>query len=323
MGIPLTAGQVSRSLPVKVVASAGKYLPFSGYAKAASRQQEGANRAVAKTFGADAPKLTDDVMHRARKNLSRQFEEIYERNAIPITEKGARKLAEIERQASRRLTNDEGQVLRNQLDDILDNADDGVLTGQKYQAMRTALKKAEGDDKLGTAVRELRQALDDIAADAVGPQDQATLKALRSQWANFRTTENALKQNAGAGGDIRLAALWPLIRKGSTKEMRELARMGQTLLKDPINDSGTAQRTFGYNLLMGGGSLANPALIPLIAKAAIGGATVGRAANSNTLARMLARPNRGKPTSRLGDLLGGATPYTAPAAGAEYNRRDR
>jgi hypothetical protein len=146
MGIPLHASQVSQSLPVKVAASAGKYLPFSGYGKAASRQQEGVNRAVAKTFGADAPKLTDDVMQQARKRLSREFESIYNRNAVPITEKGARKLAEVEREASRRLTNDEAQVLRNQLDDILGNADDGVLTGQKYQAVRTALRKAEGND---------------------------------------------------------------------------------------------------------------------------------------------------------------------------------
>lgn len=319
MGIPLHASQVSQSLPVKVAASAGKYLPFSGYAKAASRQQEGINRAVAKTFGADAPKLTDDVMQQARQRLSKQFEDIYNRNAVPITERGARRLAEVEREASRRLTNDEAQVLRNQLDDILANADDGVLTGQKYQAVRTALRKAEGNDKLGLAVRELRQALDDIAADAVGPNDSAALNALRSQWANFRTVENALKQVSGAGGDVRLASLWPLIRKGSTKEMRDLARMGQVLLKDPIADSGTAQRTLAYNLLMGGGSIANPALIPLIAKAAAGGATIGRAANSNTLARLLTRESRGAPTSRLGALMQRGTPYAAPAAAVQYN----
>src|SRR3546814_17641466 len=71
-------------------------------------------------------------------------------------------LCRSENQAARRLTKDEAEVLRNQLDDILANADDGVLTGQKYQAVRTALRKAEGNDKLGMAVRELRQTLDDI-----------------------------------------------------------------------------------------------------------------------------------------------------------------
>src|SRR3546814_7776027 len=130
-------------------------------------------RAVAKTCRVDAPKLSDDVMHRARQELSREFETIYNRNAVPIGANGARKLVEVENQAARRLTKDEAEVLRNQLDDILANADDGVLTGQKYQAVRTALRKAEGNDKLGMAVRELRQTLDDIAADAVGPTDAA------------------------------------------------------------------------------------------------------------------------------------------------------
>src|SRR3546814_19398684 len=83
LGIPLHASQVSQSLPVKVAASAGKYLPFSGYGKAAGRQQEGINRAVAKTFGADAPRLTDEVMKRARQELSRPFETIYNPTASP------------------------------------------------------------------------------------------------------------------------------------------------------------------------------------------------------------------------------------------------
>ena len=319
MGIPVHASQVSQSLPVKVAASAGKYLPFSGYAKAASAQQTGINRAVAKTFGAESDRLSDDVMLDARRRLSTGFEEVYNRNSVPLTEQGVRKLAQVENAAMRRLTRDDAEVLRNQLDDILANAHNGVLTGQKYQAVRTALKKAEGPDKLGQAVKELRFALDDMAADAVGPSDAAKLKSLRSQWANFRTVENVLKQNSGAGGDIRLSSLWSQIRKGSTKEMRELARMGQTLLKDPIADSGTAQRTLAYNLLMGGGSIANPALIPMFAKAGLGGATLGRLANSSALARLLARDDRGMAAGKLGSLMEGAYPYVAPAL-ASYQR---
>ncbi|MGV8955565.1 MAG: hypothetical protein ACOH2M_31015, partial [Cypionkella sp.] len=103
LGIPLHASQVSQSLSVKVAASAGKYLPFSGYGKAATQQQTAINRAVAKTFGSDVPKLTDDAMHAARRKLNAGFEEVYNRNAFPITEKVARKLVQVERDASRRL----------------------------------------------------------------------------------------------------------------------------------------------------------------------------------------------------------------------------
>src|SRR3546814_19554015 len=92
LGIPLHASQVSQSLPVKVAASAGKYLPFSGYGKAAGRQQAGINRAVAKTFGADAPKMTEDVMQRARQELSRELRTTYNRHTGPICAPSTRML---------------------------------------------------------------------------------------------------------------------------------------------------------------------------------------------------------------------------------------
>ena len=99
--------------------------------------------------------------------------------------------------------------------------------------------------------------------------------------------------------------------------------MGQTLLKDPISDSGTAQRTLAYNLLMGGGSMANPALIPMFAKASLGGATLGRMANSSGLAQLLARDNRGAAATGLGGLLEGAYPYVAPALAAQQLEESR
>src|SRR3546814_16469824 len=90
-------------------------------------------------------------MQRARQELSREFETIYNRNAVPIGANGARKLVEVENQAARRLTKDEAEVLRNQLDDILANADDGVLTGQKYQAVRTARSEERRVGKEGVS----------------------------------------------------------------------------------------------------------------------------------------------------------------------------
>src|SRR3546814_18089741 len=101
--------------------------------------------------------------------------------------------------------------------------------------------------------------------------------------------------------------------------MRELARMGQTVLKYPISDTGTAQRTLLYNLVMGTGSIANPALIPLIAKAAAGGATIGRAANSNTLAKLLARESRGVPTRSEARRVGKECVSTCRSRWSPYN----
>lgn len=317
-GIPLRADQVTQSAPLRAAAAVTKWLPFSGAGRSAQKQQEAFNAAVGRSFGLEgAPVLTDDAMRGARRALSDKFEGIYARNDVALSPAAVRKLAEIEGQAARRLTKDEADVVRNQLDDILANADDGVLTGQKYQAVRSMLQRAEGPDKVGSSVKELRKALDDIAADAVGPEDAATLKKVRSQWANLRTTEDALKQVSGAAGNVKPASLYPLIRKGSTKEMRHLAKIGQNVLKDVVPDSGTAQRAMYQSLLTGSGTAgvagaaAGLGVIVPVAKMAAIGALAGRGLNSNVGSKLL---EQGKPTKGLARLLQ-SSPRVLPAAG--------
>lgn len=317
-GIPLRADQVTQSGPLKAAAAVTKWLPFSGAGKAAQKQQEAFNAAVGRSFGAKgAAVLTDDVMKSARKELGAKFEDIYSRNDVALTPDAVRKLAGIEGQAARILTKDEADIVRNQLDDILANADGGVLTGQKYQAVREMLQRAEGPDKVGMSVKRLRKELDDIAAEAVGPEDAATLKTIRSQWANLRTTEDALKQVSGAAGNVKPASLYPLIRKGSTKEMRALAKVGQNVLKDVVPDSGTAQRALYQSLLTGSGSAgvagaaAGLGVLAPVAKMAAVGALAGRGLNSNMASKLL---EQGKPTKGLARLMQ-TSPRLLPAAG--------
>lgn len=299
-GIPLNVSQTTGSPALQAVQAATRWMPFSGAAKGAQRQQQAFNRAVGRTFGADAPELTDDVMRAARQRLSDQFNDIYARNDVTITPDVARRLLAIERQAGQDMVAEQAQVVRNQVERIVREAGDGTMSGRKYQAVRTALQNAEkGDPNIARLVRALRSELDDAAAASVGPRDAATLARVRSQWANLRTTEDALRQVAGAGGNVRPASLFPLIRRGATPEMRVLAKVGQNVLKDGLGDSGTAQRAFYMNLI-GGGGLASGALgAPVIAKAVATGAVLGRALNSNAASRVL---GQGKPTKAIAGL---------------------
>lgn len=325
-GIPLHVSQVTDSLPIKAAAAAAKWLPFSGAGGAAAKQQQAFNAAVGRSFGADATTLTDDVMKGARQKIGRVFEDVYNRNDVPLAPADLRKLVALETNAAKNLTNDEAQVLRNQLDRILDNADNGVLTGKKYQAVRTAMQAAERDGgKVSSAVKALRKELDDIAAKAVGPEDAARLAKSRGQWANMRTVEDSLKQVGGAAGNVRPSSLWPLIRNGSTKEMRELARIGQVVLKDGLGDTGTAQRSFWMNALTGGGgaaigsgAVASGLLLPLLKGAAVG-AAAGRTLNSNAASKAL---QAGRPTGALARMVQGATPYLPIAAPATVRASD-
>ncbi|MFL9582360.1 hypothetical protein [Stenotrophomonas sp. AB1(2024)] len=322
-GIPLHLSQLSESLPIKTMASVAKYLPFSGAGSAAKTQQQAFNRAVGKTFGADVPQFTDEALTTARKGMSGRFQEIYDRNNIPLDEAAASRLSARQAEATEPLLREEAAVVERYAQKIRDEVQDGQITGPIYQRLRTNLQEAErrANPGVANAIKSLRGELDDIAAESVGVADAAALKALRSQWANFRTTEGVLKQVAGAGGDVRPSALWPAIRKGSTKEMRDLARSGQVVLKDPIPDSGTSGRLIAGSLLSGGGIAGGLGALPAIGGLLAGGATVGRALNSGLLADALSKLPQGAGLLALSRAAPVGAVVAAPAVAAKAKRR--
>lgn len=319
-GIPLNVSQTTDSGAVKAAQAVTRYLPFSGAASSARGQQEAFNRAVGRSFGVDdAAQLSDDVMAQARKRLSGVFNDIYDRNDVALTPDVARRMVEVANRASADMTEAEAKVVQNQLDKIIAEAGDGVMSGRKYQSVRTALQGVErnnANNAIGMFVRQLRGALDDAAVDSVSPEDAAALAKVRSQWANFRTTEDALKQVSGSAGNVRPSSLYPLIRKGSTKEMRELAKVGQNVLKDGLGDPGSAQRIFYQQLLSGGVGTAGAvgagglSALPVLGQGMAVGALAGRFLNSNTAAKAL---QQGRPTSALARLVRPA-PKVLPVA---------
>lgn len=318
LGIPLNASQTSASPAVKAAQAASQWLPLSGAASARKAQQEAFNRAVGKTFGADAPTLSDDVMKAARQKLSAEFNDIYARNDVSVTPDTMRRLLAIERESGENMSSEEAQIVRNQIERIVRESGDGQMTGDKYQSVRSLIQRAEsrGGD-VGRVIRQVRKELDDAAAQSVGPKDAARLAAVRSGWANMRTTEESLKQVAGAAGNVRPASLYPLVRNGSTKEMRELAQIGQNVLKDGLPDSGTAQRLLYQSLLTGGAGIGGGlAALGTLGKFAAYGAVAGQALNSKVASKLL---QQGRPTKALAGLARPAPralPVLTPQAAA-------
>lgn len=314
-GIPLRAAQVSGSQFLKTLQSAMDALPFSGGGAMARKQQEGFNRALGRTFGADAPYLTDDVMLAARQNIGQSYNDIYSRNNIDLDQPSIQRMLGIENLARMDLAPDNAQIVSNQFQKVIDAFANGRVAGPLYQDLRGALNKVVDDSSTGRLVAALRGELDAAASRSVGPADAQALKQANSQWANMRTAEDALKQASGGGGqaggaagNVRPASLYPLVRNGSTPELRELAQIGQNVLKDPIPNSGTAQRELIYSALGlgGGGYLAtneNPWL-----QALGGGLLAGRAMNSPYLAKALLAAG---PANQA--ILNGTARLAAPA----------
>lgn len=319
-GIPVHFSQLSDSKFVKTLASAVGYLPFSGSGAKAAQQQEAFNRALGRSMGVDdAANLSDEVMRGVRQRLGASYDDIYSRNVVKADDQLINDLASIEQSAMRNLPPDERLIVKNQIDDILNEAGDAGMPGAQYQAFRTdRLLPLEGGQRTFQAglIGDIRKALDKAAERSVGPADAKALAITRRQYRNMKTTDKALSQVAGSQGNVRPSALWNLVNQkaGATPEMRELARIGQAI-KDPIPDSGTAGRLLTYGLLGGaGGSAAmsgNDSLQGLGSLLLLG-ATAGRAANSKALANYLARGNKPieglarllQPTGRLAPVLG-------------------
>lgn len=311
-GIPVHFSQLSDSKFVKTLASTLGYLPFTGAGGAQKAQQEAFNRAAGRGFGMDAPTLTDDVMSTAKKRLGAGYDAIYGRNNVNLDRQAVSDLVTLHRSVGNDLEASQAAVARKQIEKILDNAGEmGAMPGKVYQDLRSNLRKDFGkESSLGRKVMEARKFLDDAASRSLGPTDSVMLKVLNGQYANMSTVKAALKQVEGAKGNVKPSALWNLVKNGSTKDMRDLAKIGQVLLKDQIPDSGTAGRLLATGGLGTAGFAGGVAAASPLLKLLLAGATIGRAANSKSAAKYLATGN--KPLKGLARIVK-PTPYLLPA----------
>lgn len=322
-GIPVHFSQLSDSKFVKTLASTLSYLPFSGGAAKAKVQQEAFNEAVGRGFGVQGAKaLTDDVMATAKQSLGAAYDRIFAGRTIGLDKQAVQDLFKLHANVGRDLESSQAKVARNQIERILDEAgQQGAMPGKVYQSLRSELRNQFGkESSLGRTVMQARKILDDAAARSLGPAEAKALKSLNAAYANFGTAKDVLKQVEGAKGNIKPAALWPAIRKGSTKEMRELAKVGQVLLKDPIPDSGTAGRLLATGALGGTAGLGGLAAMLPVAKLMALGATAGRAANSDAAGRYLVNGG-GKTLNGLARLAKGAPVVLPATAAAEKKKR--
>ncbi|WNY19703.1 hypothetical protein [Xylella fastidiosa] len=306
-GIPLHISQVAQSTPARTMASMAKYLPFSGADAAARNQQNAWNRALTRHVGDATDRLDDSWIAKQKQALGEAYDTIWNRNDVTISPETATRMHQIVQNAYRDLGTDGGKVVENQfgriLDDIAQAGQEGTISGRNYQRLARTLAQVQPGTSVGNYVGRLRKELIGDAENSIAPSDMALLQQTNQKYNNFKTLEKLLTRQPGAKADIAPAALWSAVNaRGpkATQEFRELAKVGQNLLKDPIPDSGTAGRLTSTHLLggggaalFGGGTLAS-SFIPGVAALA-GGAVTGRAFNSPFLGNWLAR-NAGKPS---------------------------
>lgn len=323
-GIPLHLSQVTDSKALQTLGSASKYLPFAGNAAAKDAQQVAFNNAIASTVGQTAKRLTPGVLDDAAQQIGNGYNQLFARNTVKIGPQTWAKLGALWNQADSDLTPADAQIVKNQIQKYVDaaQANGGVIPGRLYQSVRQSVQNAERSGQPSQyLVGQVRKAMQGTADQSFGLDDAAALQALNGRYNNLKIIQKALTRQGGASDNVSPASLWSLVNSkyGSTPEMRELAQLGQNVLKDQIPDSGTAQRILSYGALTGGVAMPHTVIAPALA-----GMTVGRILNSPLAARAL--PYAGKnvllglargsqPANRLLPLLSpeiaGSVPFVA------------
>lgn len=294
-GIPLHLSQVANGRFTQALGAATRFLPFSGAGAADNAQRMAWNRALASTMGQDATELTPGVVANAKRVAGNDYTRVLGGNSIDMDGPTMDALAAAQAKAHAELLPENAALVDQQIDRVINAAADngGAIPGAQYQDLRNSLKDSvRANPTLTHHLGAVRSALENAANRQI-----PDLAPINARYKNIKTIEKGLKQQkAGADNTVAPANLWNLTqgRFGATPQMLNLARLGQTVLKSPINDSGTAQRWLAYRMLGAGGLGAagyfDPRdrhyLLPL-AGTLLAGPTLGRFMNSNTAARAM------------------------------------
>lgn len=317
--IPLHLSQVANGRFTQALGAASRFLPFSGAAAADNAQRVAWNRALASMMGEDATELTPGVVANAKRVAGNDYTRVLGGSSIDMDGPTMNALAAAQAKAHAELLPENAALVDQQIDRVINAAADngGAIPGAQYQDLRNSIKDSvRANPTLTHHLGAVRSALEDAANRQI--HDLAPINA---RYKNIKTIEQGLKQTGGANNTITPANLYHLTQGkfGATPQMQALAQLGQTVLKSPINDSGTAQRWLAYRMLGAGGLGAAGYLDPDHSKYWLGtagllagGPTVGRLMNSDLAARTL--PYFGSNVFRGLSTAARPLPYMLPPA---------
>lgn len=325
-GVELTPAQLSNSPFVQRATNLLRSMPLSGANQAWERQVGQFNQAVSREFGENAPKITPDVFASAKSRIGQEFEQLSARSKLNITDGLMERLGGLQQEAA--AFADEGTVraVGSAIDRIFRQSKDGVLPGQAYKSLDSTLGKimASGGEK-SFYIGQVRDAIREAMDESIEPAMRQAWQQARGQYKALKTVEPLVAKSAD--GSISPPQLMGRVTannagksamaSGRGGNLGDLARLGQAM-KSP-SSSGTTE-----NSLIA--QLGNPLLWPVVAARTALGATAGRAANSNMLARLMADPQTRSTVvnnlARLGGPLGIlAAPAASAAVMAEPRRR--
>lgn len=316
LGIDIPADRIVNSKPMNAVASSLNYVPFSGRAATEEAMQSQLNKALSRTFGQDSDNVTM-ALRKASDDLGREFDRVLQQNRVKIDDSFLQDLLTHEQRIKTELPFNaskhahipaSGNVLKNQIDMILEKGATGEIDGQTaYNIKKTLDRMGKQNTPEAYYAREIKDSLMDALNRSLGSQEAAGFAATRKQYGNMRTLEK-LAQN-GAEGDISIGRLANLknIKSG---DLQELADIAAQFLKSREGQHGAMQRAVAG---MAAGGLAG---LPVLAGGAAAGRGVNMLLNSN-LARNAVLGNSNPAVENALSKLLPLTYKTAPVLSAQ------
>lgn len=314
-GIRVTPAQVSNSTALKTARSVAGKFPLSGARGVAEQQQQQFNRAVAKTFGENADAVTPEVYAAAKTRIGQQFNELTQRNNLKLDPAFMGKLKAVRDEAL--LTGDDTIIsaIDRNIDRLINSSNAGVVPGRAYQSFDTTLGNImKGSGEKAHYVGNLREAVRGQMDNSISAADQEAWGLARGQYRNMKTIrdlaakadESGISPGQLMGRMNSTGAGKESMAMGARGELGDLARIGSRFLKDPIPNSGTADRGMWQGAL-GTSVLGLPALASGITGARLTRATL----DSPLLLKYMLRDNAGRIPSNLARF---AQPVARPMA---------
>ena len=257
-GIPLDAAQATGSAllgRVKAALSdnlftAGAQQEFSGV------QKQAFNKAIAKTMGEDADKITPSVISNAKENIGKIYDDVAAKVNIRADDKFLNNLSAIDDEAKNILNDQQYSIIDKNIKNILNKAssEGNQLNASQYQNIKKTLDRLSGssDTDVASYARDLRDVLNkglSDSAEATGNKELvSSLKEANKRWGNMRKIEDVALKNAE--GDISPSLLYNSLTTKAKRnafyaednELSKLAAAGKIVLPEKLPNSGAIAR---------------------------------------------------------------------------------
>ena len=264
--IPVGLADITNSKLVKGVRSVLNDVPFIGGIGESQRNatQQGFNRAVGRTFGADAPSLTPDVVQTAKTNIKGELNRVWENNTLKLDPQLIQDINRISQNAADKLNPEQSAMVEKQIQNLLKKSNNAEIPGGFTNNWQSELRMAADGEKglAQNTLTDLRKSVIGAFNRGVSGDDAAALTKARTQYGAFKTVEPLLNSaEAGVAGRVAgdvPAALLPnrvVQQYGSSgrSPFGDLPQIGSQFIVNRTPQTGGSPRAFVQNALVGTG----------------------------------------------------------------------